>query len=269
MKNKFGVLKISVVLLSILFILSGCGEKIATSAELKVTDKFFVNDFADVITDTDEQAIYNKGVYLNNKTTAQVVVVTVDSVGDEVISDFALELGRKWGVGDKEKNNGVVILLAVEDRDVDIEIGYGLEGALTDSKTGRILDEYGIPYFSEDKFSEGLMAVYNAVYNEVLIEYGVSPDEGYVPIEQLNNERDLESSKVIISWVVLVVIILLYLAIFKKKGLFFFFGGPPFFGGGSHRGGFGGGSFGGGGFSGGGFRGGGGSFGGGGAGRSF
>lgn len=263
MKNTVLGIKILTLVFAFCIILSGCSNTVKTSADLKATDKFFVNDFADVISDTDEQTIYNKGVYLNDNTSAQVVVVTVDTVGDEDISDYALNLGRNWGIGDKEKDNGIVILLAVEDRNVEIQVGYGLEGALNDSKVGRILDNYGVPYFSEDNFSEGLVSVYNAVYNEVLIEYGLSPDENYVSIEKLENQEDTDSGKVVISWIVLLVIVFVYLFIFKGRG-FFFIGGPPF-GGGHYRGGFGGSS---GGFSGG-FRGGGGSFGGGGAGRRF
>lgn len=260
--KKFWCSKLFAVFALVCLLLTGCGDEIPTSKELKATDKLFVNDFADVISSDNEEVIYKKGIYLNEKTTAQVAVVTVDTTGDEEIADYALNLGRNWGLGNKEKDNGVVILLSVDDRDVYIAVGYGLEGALPDSKVGRILDEYGIPYFKDDKFSEGLVSVYNAVYNEVLIEYGVSPDEGYVPIDKLSSQNDSLSDKIAVSWVILIVIVILYLLIFKRRGLFFFIGGPP-------RGGFGsfGGhsSFGGGG----GFRGGGGSFGGGGAGRGF
>lgn len=267
MKNKFFGVKILAIVFIFCIVLSGCGDKIPTSAELKATDDFFVNDFANVISDADEKAMFDKAVSLDQKTTAQIVVVTIDTVGDQEISDFALELGRNWGVGDKEKNNGVVILLAAQDRNIDIEVGYGLEGALSDTISARILDVYGIPYFSEDRFSEGLVSVFNAVYNEVLIEYGISPDQDYVSIERLDLQNNGESKKVVVSWIVLLIIVILYLLIFKGKG-FFFIGGPPF-GGTHYRGGFHGG-FGGssGGFSGG-FRGGGGSFGGGGAGRRF
>lgn len=265
MKIKLLGIKILTLIFAVCLIFAGCSDDIPTSAELKATESFFVNDFANVISDADEQAIYNKGVYLNENTTAQVVVVTVDTVGEQEISDFALELGRNWGVGDKEKDNGIVILLAVNDRNIDIEVGYGLEGAMTDSKTGRILDTYGVPYFSEDNFSEGLVSVYNAVYNEVLIEYGLSPDEDYVSIEKLDSQNNAESNKIVVSWIILLAIVMLYIFIFRGRG-FFFIGGPPFYTGGRnhYHGGFGGGS----GF-GGGFRGGGGSFGGGGAGRRF
>ena len=253
-------MKLFAVLTFAFLLLTACGEKIPTSKELKATEKLFVNDFGNVISEADEQTIYNKGVYLNEKTTAQVAVVTVNTTGDEEISDYALNIGRNWGLGDKEKDNGIVILLSVEDREVYIAVGYGLEGALPDSKTGRILDNYGIPYFKDDEFSKGLVSVYNAVYNEVLIEYGISPDDGYVPIDKLSKQNDASLGDVVAFWFILVIFIVVFAFASRRRGMFFFIGGPP-------RGGFGG--FGGHGTSGGGFRGGGGSFGGGGAGRGF
>lgn len=232
------------------------------------TDKFFVNDFAEVMTEADKDAVYTAGAALQQATTAQAVVVTVDSLNGEPIEDYALQLGREWGVGDKEKNNGVVILLSESDREVYIAVGYGLEGALPDSKTGRIIDTYGISYFSSDKFSTGLVSVYNAIANEIYIEYGIAPAENYVPIDQLSSSKSESTTagQVIISWLVLIVLLSIYVSAFGRRGGLFLFGAPRIFGGGSH---FNGSGFGGssGGF--GGFSGGGGSFGGGGAGRKF
>lgn len=234
----------------------------------KATEKFFVNDFADTISEADETEIYSRGVALQQSTTAQAVVVTVDTTDGMEISEYALELGREWGVGDAEKDNGIVVVLATEDREVYVAVGYGLEGALPDSKTGRILDVYGMPHFENDNFSAGLSAVYKALVNEVYIEYGIETEEDYTPIAlipqyDVDSELGNEALKVGISWLILIVIVALYLAVFGKRGAFIFFGGPPtHFGGGGFGGFKGGGGFGG-------FRGGGGSFGGGGAGRGF
>ncbi len=249
--------------------LSGCSGSKKAQKDLypEPTDKFFVNDFANVISDTAEEEIYSRGVALNNKTEAQAVVVTVDTVGDEEIADYALKLGRDWGIGAEKEDNGILILLAVADREVYIAVGYGLEGAMPDSKTGRILDNYAVPYFSEDNFSDGMLSVYKAVVNEIYIEYGIETEEGYVPIEYLAEKPEVSGGKVAVSWASLAVIVLLYLFIFRRRGIFI--GGfpmGPFYSGNHWRGGRGGG-FGGGSF--GGFSGGGGSFGGGGAGRKF
>ncbi len=246
----------------LIFSLTACGRQ--EKKLPKVTQKFFVNDFAEILTKDDADKIYNTGAALSEQTTAQAVVVTVESLDGKPIADYALELGRAWGVGDKEKNNGVVVLLSESDREIYISVGYGLEGALPDSKTGRIIDNYGIPYFKNDNFSAGIMSIYNAVVNEIYIEYGITPQENYIPIDSLpaTQQSSASAGQVAISWLILIVLVALYTLIFGRRGGMFIFGSPRFFSG------FGGNNFrGGGGF--GGFSGGGGSFGGGGAGRKF
>lgn len=266
-KRGIRIIAAAVCVSAIIFGLCACGDK-QKSDYPSPTEKFFVNDFAGVITDSDAETIYTEGVALNEKTGAQAVVVTVESLNGKAIADYALELGREWGVGQKGEDNGVVLLFAKEDREVYIAVGDKLEGALNDSKVGRILDNYGIPYFSEDNFSQGLVSTYNSIVNEVYIENGIEPDENYtlppaLP-QSVQDDEDISASKVLISWVVLMVIVAVYLLIFGRRGLIIF-GSPRFFGGGfNNRGGFGGGGFGGGGFTGGG-----GGFSGGGAGRKF
>ena len=234
----------------------------------KPTSKFFINDFAEVIEQSAEDEIYSKGAALQEKTTAQVVVVTVDTLDGEEPADYALELGREWGVGQEEEDNGVVILLAKTERQIYIAVGYRLEGALPDSKTGRIIDIYGLDYLKNNDFSNGLLEIFKAVVNEVYIEYGEEPEEGYTAIEDTNEETLEEyGARVLVSWVIMIAVVILFILIFgRRRRGFFWFGGPGGFGGGSGFGGFSGGS---GGSFGGGFSGGGGSFGGGGAGRGF
>ena len=234
----------------------------------KPTSQFFINDFAEVIEQSAEDEIYSKGAALQEKTTAQVVVVTVDTLDGEEPADYALELGREWGVGQEEEDNGVVILLAKTERQIYIAVGYGLEGALPDSKTGRIIDAYGLDYLKNNDFSNGLLEIFKAVVNEVYIEYGEEPEEGYTAIEDTNEETLEEyGARVLVSWVIMIAVVILFILIFgRRRRGFFWFGGPGGFGGGSGFGGFSGGS---GGSFGGGFSGGGGSFGGGGAGRGF
>lgn len=137
-------------------------------AELKIpkpTDEFFVNDFANVISESDEKAILSraKALYEKSGNNTQVVVVTVNSLDGYSIEEYANELFNEWGIGSKEKDDGVLILLSAGDRKSRIEVGYGLEGILTDGKTGRIQDEYMIPYYKNDNFSGGLVSGVNAV----------------------------------------------------------------------------------------------------------
>lgn len=246
--------------------LCGCGSG-AESKYPEPTERFFVNDFAEVIDPAAEDSIYSRAAALQEKTTAQVVVVTVDELGGDEPAQYALELGREWGVGQEGEDNGIVILLAEEEREIYIAVGYGLEGALPDSKTGRIIDRYGLEYLKNNDFSTGISEISAAIVNEVYIEYGIDPEEGYIAIDELPAEAAQGGgygTKVAVSWVAMVAVVALFIMIFGRRGMrIFWFGGPGGFGGhGGHFGGRGG-------FGGGGFSGGGGSFGGGGAGRGF
>ena len=240
--------------------LAGCDD---TEQELKPTESFFVNDFADVITPADEDIIYSKGVKLQEQTGAQVVCLTVKSLGAD-IREFSLEIAREWGIGQKTRTTGFANL-ALSERQVGIEVGYGLEGGLTDIETGIILDTYAAALQNDD-FSTGLKNAYSALVNEVYIEYGIDPEEGYTPAgETGGRDADEQDTEELPGFIPVIVMLIILVLIFSTRRR----GGPPFifFGG---RGGFGGGNFrGGGGSGGGGFSGGGGSFGGGGSSRGF
>ncbi|MBO4432040.1 MAG: TPM domain-containing protein [Clostridia bacterium] len=254
---------------AILVLLCGCAEK--ENAYPDHTDKLYINDFAGVMEEKDADEILGLGAALEKATRkslktkvgAQVAAVTVESTGDEEISDYALAIGRKWGLGDEKTDNGVVILLATDDREIYVAVGYGLEGALPDSKTGRIIDNYAIDYFKENEFSAGMVNLYRAIVREVYSEYDLETPESVALPQEYGNE--INEKDAIISWVVILIVVVIWLLIPRRR--VFSTGFFPFFGG------FGGGRGGGGGFGGsggfGGFSGGGGGFGGGGAGRGF
>ena len=235
------------------------------------TTDFFVNDFAGVIDKETEEELQIIGESLYKQTTAQVVVVTVESLDGHDVEEYALELGREWGVGSEENDNGVVLLLSESDRKVTIQIGYGLEGCLPDGKTGRILDEYAIPYLSNDDFSTGLADTYKVLVSAVCEEYGVELSDDY-NLELYNYDdadilvSDVNDETMIILYLVFMVVIVIVLILSGKFGGGSHHGGGTHYGGHTYRGGFSSGGFRGGS---GGFRGGGGSFGGGGSSRGF
>ena len=80
---------------------------------------------------------------------------------------------RTYGIGDAERNNGVLILISEEDRKIRIEVGYGLEGVINDSKAGRILDDYVVPYLKDDLWDDGILNCFNAVVKYIQKEYDV------------------------------------------------------------------------------------------------
>lgn len=230
---------------------------VAIAADLpKPTKNFFVNDFANVISNADEEKMQQQGEALFKECGAQVVVVTVKSLNGEDLESYSLNLARSWRIGSDKNDDGILLLLAVDERKVRIEVGYGLEGALPDSKTGRILDTYGVDRFKKNDFSTGLAAVYDSLINEVYIEKGLDPADGYTPVE----DYSLTSKEKVIAYGIIALIVLAFIFTNrgKRKRGFVYYGG-----------GFGGGGFSGSGSSGGGFSGGGGSFGGGGSSRGF
>lgn len=175
---------------------------------------------------------------LESDQTNQVAIAVVQDLQGMDGREYGIELARRWQIGQKGKDNGVLILLAVKDRYVGIEVGYGLEGILPDSVTGRIIREQMIPPLKE-----------NLNYYQSLLNGAVSVMKVITTGEKADESGTAED---ILSMLFTLLIIYLILS-GKMRG-----GGFGGFGGG--RGGFGGGGF---------FRGGGGSFGGGGAGRRF
>lgn len=213
------------------------------------TSKFFINDYANVIDAETENYIYEKGKAYNAGSGPQIVVLTMDSIGGADLEDFSIETARSWGIGDKDADNGVLILLVMDSRDIRIEVGYGLEGILNDGKCGRFIRN-AKDMLSAGDYSGGIKHIYDDIIGEL---EEPSDDEADDIPEFLS--AFMAAAMMISMWVVLRKL--------RRGG----FGGGTFgggFGGGTFGGGFGGSSGGGGGFSGGG-----GSFGGGGASGKF
>lgn len=218
-----------------------------------------VNDFAGIFSNEEKAKLEKMLLDYNDSTSTQIYVVSVKDLGGYAASDYAFRLGEKWGIGQKSKNNGAVILIKPKignsRGDVFIATGYGLEEKLNDARVGRIIDNYMIPSFRQDDYYIGTKDAVQAMINYLSGQFQADPEEDEGP----------STTETVIS----VILILLFIYFMSKinrnnrgnrsSGGGFF---PPIIGG------FGGGSFGGGsrgGFGGGG----GGSFGGGGAGRSW
>lgn len=223
-----------------------------------------VLDQADMLSDAEERRLVQKLTAYEDTTSTAIVVVTVSSLDGAPISDYAVYLGREWGVGQAEKDNGVVVLVSKGDRKVYIATGYGVEGALPDAIANRIVDQVITPAFRQGQFYAGLDRGTDAIIQATVGEYTADP-----------SASSSSSDGGISTALVYIFLILLYFggsALWRRgrgKGArksrrrhgdmpLIIWGG----GGGSHGGGFGGGGGGFGGF-------GGGSFGGGGAGGSW
>jgi len=223
-----------------------------------------VNDFANQLNASEKVQLEQKLVAYNDSTSSQIVVVVVPTTGDYPIADYALKIGREWGVGQKDKDNGIVLLWASTDRKVYISTGYGLEGAIPDAIAKRIITQVILPQFKNGQFYQGLDQGVDMIFKYASGEYKADPDA-------TNDDGSFPPLLIVI-----IIFIIIMVFVFRNRnngggrGGFGGFGGPVIWpytthsGGGSFSGNWGGGG-GGGGF--GGF--GGGSFGGGGAGGDY
>ena len=160
------------VLVGCLLLMSWPVESAARIPSVPTRD-IYAQDYANVLSKETESRINRLSTELQSRTGAQIAVVTIRSLEGTPIEEFSLELFRKWGIGDRKKNNGVLILISVAEKRSRIEIGYGLEGALPDAKTGRIQDESMRSAIQAGDFNSAAMNGYLAVLQEVAKEYNL------------------------------------------------------------------------------------------------
>lgn len=212
----------------------------------------YVNDYANVLPGDSVAKLNGIIQELRSKTGAEVVVVTLRSLDGYPIEDVGLEIGRQWKIGEKGKDNGVVILTAINDHKLRIEVGYGIEGYLTDAHAGRIRDTYMVPYFKKGDYQTGIIYGTSAVVSSIAKGYGVTISGNY-QIPQTQDEPDGFSILIFFLFIFLFIrypSFMTGLLIGSMNSGRYSSGGG--FGGGSGFGGFGGsGGFGGGGASGG------------------
>jgi uncharacterized protein len=115
-----------------------------------------VNDFTNTLTPAQVQALESKLVAYDDSTSNQIAVVIINSLDGYDIADYALKLGREWGIGGKEFSNGVLLLVAIADHKIRIEVGYGLEGAIPDITAKHIIEEAITPAFKEENYYRGI-----------------------------------------------------------------------------------------------------------------
>jgi uncharacterized protein len=211
----------------------------------------YVNDFAQVIPADQKQILENFLGQVEQQTGSQIAVVTVPNVDNADIDVAAVDLFKAWGIGQKGKDNGVLILAAIQDRRMRIEVGYGLESVITDGTSGDIIRQYLRPSFRQGDYGQGLTDGATAVAQLI------AQSEGITLTGQVPESKPQDRSPHLLAKLIVIGIFVLFILLTRGWGLFF--GGGGFYGGGWGGGGFGGsgGSGGFGGFGGGGSGGGG------------
>lgn len=216
--------KIKVYFLTVLILLacflSGCSsdnysdengntQKILVPEVLKDT---YVYDQGDFISDDQEEVINNLLVQLEEKTTVEFAVITIPSLNDLTIEEYAVKLARELGIGKADENNGILLLVSKTDTKVRLEIGTGLQGFLTDSVSGRILDKFFVPSREKDNYDDACFNTVNAVINCIAEseEYEFSGIDGLdsnIAVEEA--EEDELTAAEVIGIIVLVIFLLI------------------------------------------------------------
>ena len=253
--KSFGIVLILLALSPLLH-----GESVS---QLRATD--YVNDFAHVLDQTTIAQLDDICQQIDQKAHAQIAVVTINSLDGSDIDSFAVDLFKKWGIGSKSTDHGVLILLAVQDRKYRIEVGYGLEPILPDGKVGGFGRE-AVPLLRQNNYSGAVVLMTSRVADVIAQDAGVTLTGARPEIAEPQPRQQPGNGLSPRGMLLLGIIFLLILFTPLRKVLFWlllfgggggggygggYSGGGGFGGGGGGFGGFGGGSSGGGGASGG------------------
>ncbi len=229
----------------------------------------YFNDYAGVVSAATARQLNQTLEDFEKSTSSQIVVAIFQKMqSDSSLEDYAHRVFEAWGAGQKDKNNGAVLFIFVQDRRMRIEVGYGLEGALPDALAKRIVDDEIAPFFKKGDYDRGLTAGVTAILQATRGEY-----QGTGRTVARNSGRGI-NLLVVLFWLIVVISVLSRVVragrgtVYHRRG-WGSYGGWWGGGGWGSGGGSSGGGGGGGGFSGGGFSGGGGSSGGGGASGSW
>lgn len=167
-----------------------------------------VNDYTGTLTADQVSSLEKTLVAFDDSTSNQIVVAIVNTLDGYEPAEYGLELGRKWGVGNKKTNNGVVLLIALEDHKVNISTGYGLEGALPDVTCAQIIDHDITPQFKKGNYYRGIDAGVTSIMKATQGEYKAPADYK----KKKNKKPGIGTFLVILFFVILI------LAAGKKGG---------------------------------------------------
>jgi uncharacterized protein len=235
------------ILAAVLLVASTVSAQETSQAPVRLTR--WVTDQTGTLSDAEVRSLESRLRSIEEANSNQIVVVIIPGLNGGSLEETSLAIAERNGVGKKAKNNGVLLLVVKDERQIRIEVGYGLEGALPDITAGKIIRNEIVPRFREGDYFGGISAGVDAIDRATRNEYTADPKK---------KDRDGGGG---FPFILIIVILFIILNGLRRRrfGIFpMMF--PGSFGGRSSGGGFGGGMFGGGGFSGGG-----GGFGGGGA----
>ncbi|MFA5397982.1 MAG: TPM domain-containing protein, partial [Methanogenium sp.] len=138
----------------------------------------WVNDYANVIDDDVESVLNNTIAEFEEKTSSEITVVTINSLDGENLEDFSMKIADNWKVGKEDKDNGIMLLFAIAEKRVRLEVGYGLEGVINDAKAGRILDDCVVEFRDEGDYTNAAKNGVECIIQEIGTEEWTEEQSG-------------------------------------------------------------------------------------------
>jgi uncharacterized protein len=167
-----------------------------------------VTDYTNTLSEREQRVLETKLVAFDDSTSTQVAVVLIKSVGDYDINEYGTMLGRKWGIGQQGKNNGILVLVAIDDHKVTIQTGYGAEGALPDAITNQIIQQDIKPHFKQGDYFGGLDLATDHIIKYTKGEYKADPNR---------KKKDKDNGGGSAGFIIIIVVVILII-VFKNRG---------------------------------------------------
>ncbi|HQA98853.1 MAG TPA: TPM domain-containing protein [Candidatus Dojkabacteria bacterium] len=145
----------------------------------------YVNDYTNTLTYEQKDALESKVSTFEQESTNEIAVVIIDSMKGDYIENFAVKLFESWGIGKEKEDNGVLILVSMSERQMRIEVGYGLEGSLTDAQASWIIKNVMAPNFKENKYYEGIDQSVDKIIAITKGEFEVPEEDSISPLTVL------------------------------------------------------------------------------------
>jgi len=182
-------------------VLFNLGLSVAQNVPEKPSPARFINDFAHILSESEVSTLEQKLRNYQDSTSNQFAIVTVSSLDNYDIESYSYQLAKTWGIGQKDKNNGILILIAPNERKMRIEVGYGLEGAIPDAVCKQIIREVMKPYFKQNNYYAGIDEATNYLIKYASGEYKADPkaEKGINPI-----------------WIIVFIVIILIISFISK-----------------------------------------------------
>ena len=203
--------KAKIIKLNIIFIVLFClFPSLAKADSIYDGIKDYCYDELSIIDDETKENIKKTNLELESKTGSQIVVATLNNPDGLEGMDYGSEIFNKLEIGDKQKDNGILILFLENkntgQREISIIPGYGLEGKLNDAKVGRIIDDFMLEYFKQGDYSKGINEGFNAVVGQVIDEYGIELTGDYAYYQdKVNEDNGLTFTDIIIMLFIFII----------------------------------------------------------------